>query len=235
MKKSSSELKSIAKETLIGHYGLPMGAYVLLCLVSGVITMVLTAVFPLTNTVSSILYMICTIIVSLLTAIFSTGLAYLLLNMSRHRDTSLKDLFFGFSHQPDRIIVLTLLIGLIATACVFPGIIFLIFGDFAGLFMVRLLGILLLIGGCLLAFYFTFSYSQVFYLYLDHPEKGVWELMRESQELMRGNKGRYFYLIISFFGLLLLSVFTCYIGLLWLAPYMEMTQLLFYRDLIGEL
>ncbi len=59
--------------------------------------------------------------------------------------------------------------------------------------------------------------------------------MRESQELMRGNKGRYFYLIISFFGLLLLSVFTCYIGLLWLAPYMEMTQLLFYRDLIGEL
>ena len=155
--------------------------------------------------------------------------------MSRHRDTSLKDLFFGFSHQPDRIILLTLLIGLIATACVFPGIIFLIFGDFAGLFMVRLLGILLLIGGCLLAFYFTFSYSQVFYLYLDHPEKGVWELMRESQELMRGNKGRYFYLIISFFGLLLLSVFTCYIGLLWLAPYMEMTQLLFYRDLIGEL
>ncbi len=139
---------------------------------SRVITMVLTAVFPLTNTVSSILYMICTIIVSLLTAIFSTGLAYLLLNMSRHRDTSLKDLFFGFSHQPDRIILLTLLIGLIATACVFPGIIFLIFGDFAGLFMVRLLGILLLIGGCLLAFYFTFSYSQVFYLYLDHPEKG---------------------------------------------------------------
>ena len=44
-----------------------------------------------------------------------------------------------------------------------------------------------------------------------------------------------FYLIMSFFGLLLLCVLSCYIGMLWIGPYMNTTLTLFYLDLRGEL
>lgn len=40
---------------------------------------------------------------------------------------------------------------------------------------------------------------------------------------------------ISFIPLMFLSVFTFYIALLWIFPYMAMTEVMFYRDLTGEL
>lgn len=84
-------------------------------------------------------------------------------------------------------------------------------------------------------FFLMLSYSQAVYLYIDDPHMKVMDALRESKEMMRGNKGRLFYLIISFIGLLLLSVLSCYIGLLWIAPYMNTTLTLFYMDLRGEL
>ena len=59
--------------------------------------------------------------------------------------------------------------------------------------------------------------------------------MKESIRLMKGNKGRSLYITLSFLPLAFLSVLTCYIGMIWLAPYMDMTMANFYRDIIGEL
>ena len=61
------------------------------------------------------------------------------------------------------------------------------------------------------------------------------EAMKESLEMMHGNFGRYLMLKISFIPLMFLSVFTFYIALLWIFPYMAMTEVMFYRDLTGEL
>ena len=52
---------------------------------------------------------------------------------------------------------------------------------------------------------------------------------------MAGNRGRYFYLQVSFAGLSLLSVLSCGIGFLWVLPYMQTANALFYRNLIGEI
>lgn len=52
---------------------------------------------------------------------------------------------------------------------------------------------------------------------------------------MKGNIWRYVKLNLSFIPLLLLSVFTFYIALFWIMPYMEMSMVAFYRDLDGEL
>ncbi len=52
---------------------------------------------------------------------------------------------------------------------------------------------------------------------------------------MRGSCGRYLMLKASFIPLMFLSVFTFYIALLWILPYMVMTEAMFYRDLMGEL
>ena len=58
--------------------------------------------------------------------------------------------------------------------------------------------------------------------------------MQQSKELMKGNRIRYFYLLISFFGISLLGVVSLGIGFLWIVPYMIMTEVEFYRDLIHE-
>lgn len=233
MKKSSSELKCMAKGLLAGHYGLLIGAALLYGGGSLVITMVLELVFQSDHSVN-ILYFICSLIVSLLSTIFTIGYEKMILEISRGREARLGDLLYGFSHQPDRIILLTILLSLVSLACMLPGSLLLAAGAVMKLIPLTLVGILALLAGTVFLFILSFGYSMVFLLYLDNPEKGVIQLMRESRTLMKGNKGRYFYLQISFIGLMLLSILTCFIGLLWLMPYMEMTSILFYRNLLNE-
>ena len=48
---------------------------------------------------------------------------------------------------------------------------------------------------------------------------------------MRGNKGRYFYMGLSFLGILLLTYGTLGIGMLWTIPYMMCTTVYFYLDI----
>ena len=69
----------------------------------------------------------------------------------------------------------------------------------------------------------------------DQPDIKGTEALKESIEMMHGNWGRYLMLKISFLPLMFLSVFTFYIALLWILPYLTMTETMFYRDLTGEL
>lgn len=235
MKKSSSELKSLAKKLLSGHYGLLIGALLLLGGCEALISLILNLVFKADSTFSVVLYFLCTLIVGLLSGIFSVGYSKMLMDVSRGKDARLETLLFGFSHQPDRIILLSILLGLITFACILPGALLIGVGSALTILPLTLLGIFALIGGLVFAFVLDYCYSMIFFLYLDAPEKGVIQLMRESRAMMRGNKGRAFYLDISFIGLALLCVLTCFIGYFWLLPYMSMTTVLFYRNLIGEI
>lgn len=51
---------------------------------------------------------------------------------------------------------------------------------------------------------------------------------------MKGSKGRFFYLTVSFFPLLLLGFLSCGIAFLWLVPYMNATYAEFFLDLIKK-
>ena len=59
--------------------------------------------------------------------------------------------------------------------------------------------------------------------------------MKERYRLMEGKRGRYFYITLSFIPLSVACIFTCYIGLLWLEPYIANTRAHFYMDVTGEL
>ncbi|MEY8428022.1 DUF975 family protein [Lachnospiraceae bacterium 46-15] len=235
MKKSSSELKYMAKELLLGHYGLFIGAGLIIGSISVAVSLVLNIVFPLNTTVSMILYFICSLIVGLLSNILIMGYLKMFLNLSRGQETNLGTLGFAFSNQPDRVILLTLLMTLLMLLCILPGILLILAADFMHLISVSALGIFVLLAGCIAAIILALNYALAALLYLDTPEKGVIQLMRESRRLMKGNRVRFFYLQISFFGLVLLSLLTCYIGMLWLIPYMQMTSALFYRNVLQEI
>ena len=87
----------------------------------------------------------------------------------------------------------------------------------------------------LLNFLISLPFAMTYFLMADDTELGGIQALKESARLMKGNIWRYVKLNLSFIPLLLLSVFTFYIALFWIMPYMEMSMVAFYRDLDGEL
>lgn len=77
-------------------------------------------------------------------------------------------------------------------------------------------------------------YSQVYYLMLDFPACSVRELLKDSRLLMRGHKGRFFYIQVCFLPLIFLGALTCGIGMLWISPFVYAVETEFYLDLVTK-
>ena len=80
----------------------------------------------------------------------------------------------------------------------------------------------------------TYSYAMTPYILADHPEMTANEAITASRQLMDGHKGELFWLRLSFFGWVLLNIFTLGIGSLFLNPYMNAAEAAFYRQLVSE-
>ena len=92
---------------------------------------------------------------------------------------------------------------------------------------VFLWSLLLLIPGCIK----SYSYAMTPYILKDNPEMKNNAAIEESMRMMDGHKLELFMLDLSFIGWAILSLLTCGIGFLWLAPYMSMAHVNFYEDL----
>ena len=150
------------------------------------------------------------------------------------------DLFFGYKrfwHVFGTLVLKSLVIA----AALVPSMIVLIvlmfkFQDadsynFAMAVVLILLCFALLIPGIVA----SLAYAMVPYVLRDKPDYSCSEILLESRMMMKGHKGELFLLYLSFIGWGILSAFTCFIGLLWLAPYMQMTEFKFYEQLRAEL
>lgn len=231
---TSKQLKARARRTLLGHYGLPITAYLLLFLIVMILESLINQVIPYSTSGLLIGYL-SLLIVSLFSSLLDAGYSYMLLNMARQREYRLSDLFYVFKNMPDHAILISVRLFLITMACLIPALIgMMLITLFPGVSVFFILYILLLIVSLVLAVIVSIQYSQIYFIYLDNPYLSPKEVMQESKRLMQGNGGRYFYLLISFFGMILLGILSFTIGFLWLTPYMSMTRAEFYRDLIGE-
>ena len=155
--------------------------------------------------------------------------------MARGKKAGLKDLIYPFQTMPDHVILLAVRLFLLTLACMLPflgGII--IFALFYQFLVSRIILVLLLIVSFFLILKLTLDYSQIFLIYLDNSYLSCKEIMKQSKALMKGNRIRYFYLLVSFVGIALLGIVSLGIGFLWIAPYMSMTEVEFYQDLINE-
>ena len=77
----------------------------------------------------------------------------------------------------------------------------------------------------------SYSYSMTYYILADNPDMTPTEAIKESQEMMRGNKWRLFCLDFSFIGWHLLSILTLGILFLWISPYQNMARTEFYESI----
>jgi uncharacterized membrane protein len=98
------------------------------------------------------------------------------------------------------------------------------------LLFIVLWSLLFLIPGIIAAF----RYSMAGFIMADNPDTGITEAVNISKEMMRGNKGRLFCLVLSFIGWGFLCLFTFGIGYLWLIPYVQASVAAFYLDISGR-
>lgn len=94
----------------------------------------------------------------------------------------------------------------------------------SGLFIV-LWTLLLIVPGIIA----TYRYTQVFFILAENPEKGILQCIRESKEMMVGNKWEYFVLEMSFILWHLLALVTCFLSYIYVYPYSMVTYANYYN------
>ena len=230
-KKTSAQLKQIARGLMLGKYRNAIGILLASeCITSTISLFTATSSTSLFGIISGI---ILNLILILFASILQTGQYSFYLNIACGQSYGFSDLFTGFKVGADKIMITALMTWLIVLFPILPAILlFLLAANGNSMVSFYLAGCILLILGTILSCFFALRFSQAYYLLLDFPDYSSLELLKMSWKLMKGNCGRLFYLSVSFLPLTLVSLFTLGIGLLFITPYQSMSYALFYLDLI---
>lgn len=235
MKRTSRELKALARNALKGHYATLIGATVLLGIFSCILELIPQTIIRNGDTpVALVLQFVVTLIVGVLAYLLQLGITAMILRMIRGQYFGVGDLMYAFQHHPDRFIIVGIIEILISAVLQLPADI-LLYNAESGDAGRALLGSLLLLAASIISLIIMLGFALCEMLLIDNEDLGAIDSIRQSFALMAGNKGRLFYIEISFFGLALLAVLSCGIGMLWLTPYMLTTEVFFYMDVCGEL
>ena len=203
-----SELKTKARESLKGKWGSTIAVFLIYGILSGIGSS-LSSKYEmvdgqLVNTASPTLSIIGSVISIVVTCLLALGYYSYFLKISRNEKPGVDELF-SKAGMFFRCLAATILIGLIV---------------FAGCLVLIVPGIIL-----------ALCYSMTYYIMVDDEKISPVEAMKKSREMMRGHKGEFFLLLLSFIGWALLSILTCLILLIWLVPYINTTQANFYNKI----
>lgn len=237
MNRPCKELKRIARDNLNGNYRIPMGAFLTATLIPLAVELPFSMLQKDTQPLPiTIMFYVAEFLIMLLDVVLSVGILQMHLSLARKKEIRLGMVVYGFKNHPDRYIIGGLLLMVAAIVCAIP------FGVGAAVFSAFKMQpgtILLLIAtgivSTVLMALVQLGYALVLYLLLDHPQMPIREAFRLSRQMMKGNKGRLFYIYLSFIGLQLLCLLSLGIGSLWVYPYQSQTLAIFYLELAGEI
>lgn len=249
MKIKSKELKKRAKKKLQGNYGLCVGVQLI---VGAIVSIIFMMVFFASliwgilgsysipgvkgNMAEYIIYItvvaFAVILMVVLVSLFTPGILKIYLNISGNGTAHIADLLYGFKNKPHKFIGLNLIIFLLMMVWSIPYYVVLAVAaitDFIPVMVVLLIitYLLLLVGVMITSLYV----SQATFIFVEAPDKGVFKCLKESVEMMKGNKGSLFYINLSFIGLIILGYCSFGIAYLWITPYMYATLTEYYNEL----
>lgn len=232
---SSSSLKSLAKGQLLGKYGILIGVYAIHIICVSFVTLSVP-LFSSSSIVSAAISSAVSFLLSLFAGLFVFGETYIYLKLACNQKVSIRDLFYGFSKMPDKIIKVQAFPALISLVCSLPALIFSLLPVSLATQPRLILIFIVLILACSIIDIIVAGliFSQRFYLMLDFPQYTAREVLSKSRKIMRGNKRRLFYIDLSFIPLILLGFCTLGIGFLWILPYYQSTRANFYLDLMKK-
>ncbi|MBD5520357.1 MAG: DUF975 family protein [Lachnospiraceae bacterium] len=231
--KSSAELKAIAKEHMFNKYGTAIGAMVIVSMITMFVSF-FSSIFIDTKTIAGIiLNLLISFVISVFTGLFTSGQRYFYLKISCGRPITISDIFYGFKLFPNKAVLIQLYLSICIYVSMLPMTLMsymVTLNPKNSLYMLLYSLAMILYG--VVTVILSLVYSQAFFLLHDFPNYSAKELLAMSRQLMKGSKGRLFYLNVSFFPLLLLGLLSCGIAYLWLVPYMNATASEFFLDLI---
>lgn len=121
----------------------------------------------------------------LVSGAFTFGLTVFFLDLVREKKSDIGQIFSGFGFYFKTLLLYVVM-------CIF----------------IVLWSLLLIVPGIIAAF----RYSQAFYILADDPSKDIMDCLKESKEMMKGNKAKYFCLQLSFIGWYLLIYAVIIVG-----------------------
>lgn len=197
-----SILKGNAKEQLRGKWPLAIGV----TFVFGLITQLWNFAYSYTTSDGSgVTFTVGAlgIIALLVGGPLSVGLARFVLKINRGEDADFGDLFSAFN-----------IYGKATLVYIIVNIII-----YVGTFLLIIPGVIA-----------SLMLAQVFFILADDENISIMDCLKKSVDIMDGNKGELFILQLSFIGWIILTVFTCGLGMIVLVPYMEVTYGNFYLE-----
>lgn len=230
---SSAALKAAAKEHMFGRYGSAVGAYLLVTFLTGFATISISSIAGGTSTVFGvIIHYAMLFAVSVFGGLLSSGTAYFYLKIVTGHIASVNDVLYGFRMHSDKALTIQAWITLLTFIGSIPEYIVLyrmpLRVDASALTQY---GLCMMLSG-IVSLVLNLFYAPAFFLLHDFPQYSARELLALSRRLMTGNKGRLFYIYLSYLPLLLLGILSCGIAFLWIFPYMNATLAEFYMDIV---
>lgn len=235
--KSSAELKALAREHLLGHYGTVIAAEIIIFVLTVSVSLTVSILTDTTTVFGTIIGYVILGLASIVMGIFTSGTSYLYLKLICGRPVRIEDLFYGFQQGTDKALQMQAWISLLIYLSSLPQFILTYKISAVRNQPERIMSLMLpyalsLILSGVVSLIVGLVYAQAFYLLHDFPQYSAKELLQKSRRLMVHHKGRLFYLNVSFLPLILLGVFSCGIALLWVYPYMTATRTEFFMNLI---
>ncbi|HAN10427.1 MAG TPA: hypothetical protein DCP90_07420 [Clostridiales bacterium] len=96
---------------------------------------------------------------------------------------------------------------------------------------IGLITIALFIAAIVISTIVSLAYVMVEYILAEKPELTWKQVLRLSKTMMKGQKTRFLLFNLSFIGWILLSGVTFGIALIWVLPYIQVAQVLFYEGI----
>lgn len=242
----ASEIRRQAREALRGKWGKSV-CITLAYIVIVFIILLITELFESGSVIKTIVQ----IIQIFINVPLSLGFAYSMIKIKRNEEVRPFDFLkigfknFGRAWKLDLRIFLKLIVPIIILIIGLVFIYVALFGatlvvyelsdvelDWNLLSNIFYIGIAIYLLGLILSIIFGLLYSLVFMVAYDNPYMAASVAVNKSAELMRGNRWKFFVLILSFLGWAILGILSLGIGLLWLIPYIQVTGVCFYDELL---
>lgn len=244
--KKSYELKNAAKDKLDGKYGgailiiflstlISQAAQLFINMVAGT---TMNSIYYITGSLAaanliSFLFDGLLLLAGIILSVMNVGISLYFLNMACGQPFAISNLFYGFKADPRKTLIVTTTVALCQFVTLQPSQYLLQYFQRTREISWLLYALAAMAVGLCIYIPVSLGLTMSFYLILDFPQKSGKEILALCWRVMKGQRGRLFYLEVSFFPLMLLCILSFGIGFLWLEPYMQMTYTYFFLDLMN--
>lgn len=236
MKREVKELKRIARGNLQGNFLELIRAFVFCNLIVSLIEMPFSW---MTNEVQfstqNMIYYGALILITIASVVLTVGQYCLHLRIARTGKLHLGELFYPLMHDANRLIIAEVFLSVIRVIGLAPVIGAFAIIQFYEEMNMYLIALGLAILGCILITFIEVTFGMIYFALIDGEELSVREAIKTALKLIKGHKGHFLYMQLSFIGMYLLALLTLGLGILWVQPYVMQTTTLFYLDIKGEL